>query len=102
MSVRVPDFNNKTSRLKIHRSNIVLGKFRMKEKSLKLNFLMNMILTMSSFIFPLITFPYISLHFVAYRNRKSFIATSIISYFSMFAAVGNSCIWNSCVCKSEG
>lgn len=29
----------------------------MKKKSLKLNFIMNIILTMSSFIFPLITFP---------------------------------------------
>ena len=32
----------------------------MKQKSLKLNVIMNMILTMSSFIFPLITFPYVS------------------------------------------
>lgn len=32
----------------------------MKSKSLKVNFVMNMILTMSSFIFPLITFPYVS------------------------------------------
>ena len=31
-----------------------------KNKSLKLNFLMNVMLTMSSFIFPLITFPYVS------------------------------------------
>ena len=32
----------------------------MKKKSIKLNFVMNIILTMSSFIFPLITFPYVS------------------------------------------
>ena len=32
----------------------------MKQKSLKLNFIMNAILTMSQFIFPLITFPYVS------------------------------------------
>lgn len=81
MSVRVPDFNNKTSRLKIHRSNIVLGKFRMKEKSLKLNFLMNMILTMSSFIFPLITFPYISRILLPIGTGRVSFATSIISYF---------------------
>lgn len=31
-----------------------------KQKSLKLNFVMNSILTMSQFIFPLITFPYVS------------------------------------------
>ena len=31
-----------------------------KQKSLKLNFIMNALLTMSSFIFPLITFPYVS------------------------------------------
>ena len=30
-----------------------------KNKSLKFNFVMNIILTMSSFIFPLITFPYV-------------------------------------------
>lgn len=30
------------------------------QKSLKLNFIMNAILTMSQFIFPLITFPYVS------------------------------------------
>ena len=53
MSVRVPDFNNKTSRLKIHRSNIVLGKFRMKEKSLKLNFVLG-ISTVISLILSLI------------------------------------------------
>mgnify|MGYP005934684567 FL=1 len=88
MSVRVPDFNNKTSRLKIHRSNIVLGKFRMKEKSLKLNFLMNMILTMSSFIFPLITFPYISRILLPIGTGRVSFATSIISYFSMFAQLG--------------
>lgn len=32
----------------------------MQQKSLKLNFIMNAILTMSSFLFPLITFPYVS------------------------------------------
>ena len=31
-----------------------------KQKSLKLNFIMNAILTMSSLLFPLITFPYVS------------------------------------------
>ena len=36
------------------------GGGHMKQKSLKLNVIMNMILTMSSFIFPLITFPYVS------------------------------------------
>ena len=31
-----------------------------KKKSIKLNFVMNALLNMSSFIFPLITFPYVS------------------------------------------
>lgn len=59
-----------------------------KQISLKKNFVMNIILTLSSFIFPLITFPYVSrvLGPEAY-GRVSF-ATSVISYFSIFANLG--------------
>lgn len=59
-----------------------------KQKSLKLNFIMNAILTMSQFIFPLITFPYISRILLPVGTGKVSFATSLISYFSMFAQLG--------------
>lgn len=59
-----------------------------KQKSLKLNFIMNAILTMSSFIFPLITFPYVSRVLLPIGTGKVSLATSIIAYFSMFAQLG--------------
>lgn len=59
-----------------------------KQKSLKLNFIMNAILTMSSFIFPLITFPYVSRVLMPTGTGKVSFATSLISYFSMFAQLG--------------
>ncbi len=60
----------------------------MKQKSLKFNFIMNMILTMSSFIFPLITFPYVSRILLPEGTGKVSFATSLVSYFSMFAQLG--------------
>lgn len=57
-------------------------------KSLKLNFIMNAILTMSSFIFPLITFPYTSRVLLPVGTGKISFATSLITYFSMFAQLG--------------
>lgn len=57
-------------------------------KSLKLNFIMNAILTMSSFIFPLITFPYVSRILLPVGTGKVSFATSVISYFSMLAQLG--------------
>ena len=60
----------------------------MKQKSLKLNILMNMVLTMSSFIFPLITFPYVSRVLLPIGTGKVSFAASFISYFSMFAQLG--------------
>lgn len=59
-----------------------------KKKSLKWNFIMNTILTMSSFIFPLITFPYVSRVLLPVGTGKVSFATSFISYFSMFAQLG--------------
>lgn len=59
-----------------------------KNKSIKLNFIMNVILTMSSFIFPLITFPYVSRILLPEGTGKVSFATSLISYFSMFAQLG--------------
>ncbi len=60
----------------------------MKQQSLKINFLMNIILTMSMFIFPLITFPYISRVLLPIGTGKVSFATSFISYFTMFAQLG--------------
>lgn len=59
-----------------------------KNSSLKLNFIMNALLTMSSFIFPLITFPYVSRILLPTGTGKVSFATSLISYFSMFAQLG--------------
>lgn len=59
-----------------------------KQKSIKLNFIMNILLTMSSLIFPLITFPYISRILLPSGTGKISFATSLISYFSMFAQLG--------------
>lgn len=49
---------------------------------------MNSILTMSSFIFPLVTFPYISRILLPVGTGKVSFATSLISYFTMFAQLG--------------
>ena len=51
----------------------------MKQKSLKLNFIMNAILTMSQFIFPLITFPYVSRILLPEGTGKVSFATSVLS-----------------------
>ena len=59
-----------------------------KQKSIKKNFIMNAILTMSQFIFPLITFPYVSrILLPAGTGRVSF-AISVITYFTMFSQLG--------------
>ena len=51
----------------------------MKQKSIKLNFVMNMVLTMSSFLFPLITFPYMSRILLPEGTGKVSFASSLIS-----------------------
>lgn len=62
---------------------------RKKQKqSLKLNFVMNAALTMSSFIFPLISFPYVSRILLPEGTGKVSFATSLIAYFIMFAQLG--------------
>ena len=60
----------------------------MKIRTLKFNFLMNMLLTVSNFLFPLITFPYISRVLSPIGTGKVAFAYSIVSYFSIFAAFG--------------
>ena len=59
-----------------------------KTKSIKFNFLMNSILTLSTIIFPLITFPYVSRVLSPEGVGKVSFATSFVSYFSMFAQLG--------------
>lgn len=59
-----------------------------KSVSLKKNFLMNALLTSSNFIFPLITFPYVSRILLADGNGKINFATSIINYFLMLSSLG--------------
>lgn len=59
-----------------------------KKPSLKVNMIMNVILTMSSIIFPIITFPYVSRVIGAQGIGKVTFATSVVSYFSMFAQLG--------------
>lgn len=61
-----------------------------KEKihSIKYNFIMNFILSASNFIFPLMTFPYISRVLHATGNGKINFAASVANYFLMVASLG--------------
>ena len=59
-----------------------------KSDSIKRNFIMNAILRMSSLIFPLITFPYISRILGPDGTGKVAFATSVVSYFNLFAQLG--------------
>lgn len=60
----------------------------MKIRSVKYNFIMNVILTASTFIFPLITFPYISRVLGPAGVGKVNTATSVAQYFAMVAMLG--------------
>ncbi|MEG1820708.1 MAG: flippase [Malacoplasma sp.] len=59
-----------------------------KNKSISFNFMMNSILSISTFIFPLITFPYVSRILLPEGVGKVSFATSVIAYFLMFAQLG--------------
>lgn len=59
-----------------------------KEASIKRNIVMNAILSMSAFIFPLITFPYISRVLGPEGTGKVSLATSWVTYFNMIAQLG--------------
>lgn len=60
----------------------------MKIRSVKYNFIMNLILTTSSFLFPLITFPYVSRVLMAEGNGKIAFVSSVANYFLMVASLG--------------
>lgn len=60
----------------------------MNQPSIKKNFIMNALLTISSFIFPLITFPYISRILSPEGIGKVSFANSVVAYFALFAQLG--------------
>lgn len=57
-------------------------------RSVKFNFIMNFILTVSNFLFPLITFPYVARILLPEGTGKVAFAISVVSYFSIFASLG--------------
>ena len=60
----------------------------MKIRSVKFNFILNMILTVSTLLFPLITFPYVSRVLLVEANGKLAFAASVMNYFTMAASLG--------------
>ncbi|MCF0259049.1 MAG: flippase [Erysipelotrichaceae bacterium] len=60
----------------------------MKQRSVQYNFIMNFILTSSSILFPLITFPYVSRILLPAGTGKVAFATGAVSYFTMAAMLG--------------
>lgn len=60
----------------------------MQNKSVKKNYIMNIVLSMSSFIFPLIVFPYVARIIKPVGLGKVSMATSVISCLSIFAQLG--------------
>ena len=57
-------------------------------RSVKFNVLMNMILTSSSLLFPLITVPYVSRVLSTYGTGAVAFAQSVVTYFSLVALLG--------------
>lgn len=57
-------------------------------RSVKFNFIMNAILSLSSVIFPLISFPYISRVLMPAGVGEVSFVTSVVSYYSMIAMLG--------------
>ena len=70
------------------KNDSVMNMEQNKVHSVKYNFLMNFILTASSLLFPLITFPYVSRVLHAAGNGKVNFAASIANYFLMVASLG--------------
>ncbi|MBR7927758.1 flippase [Aerococcaceae bacterium zg-ZUI334] len=59
-----------------------------KNKSITINFVMNFILTISTFIFPLITFPYVSRVLSPVGIGRINFVTAVVTYFMMFGMLG--------------
>ena len=59
-----------------------------KEKNLKLNAVMNAVLTMSSFLFSLITYPYVARVLGPAGTGRVLFVHSLTTYFNMFAQLG--------------
>lgn len=59
-----------------------------RSKSVRYNFLMNFILTASGFVFPLLTFPYISRVLLVEGVGKVDFVSSVSNYFLMVASLG--------------
>jgi len=57
-------------------------------KSIKQNFIMNVVLLLSSVLFPLITYPYVSRVLLPDGIGRISFATSLISYFSLISQLG--------------
>ena len=60
----------------------------MRKKSMKENAILNALRTLAGIVFPLITYPYISRVLGADNLGKINFANSIVSYFSLLAALG--------------
>lgn len=60
----------------------------MKIRSVKFNVAMNFIYTVSSILFPMITFPYVTRVLLAEGNGRIAFATSVITYLTMIASLG--------------
>lgn len=60
----------------------------MKKASIKVNFIMNSLLSISSFLFPMITFPYISRVLLASGTGRINFATSIVNYVLTLSMLG--------------
>ncbi len=59
-----------------------------KQKSLKINFIMNAVLTVSNIIFPIITFPYASRVLTPAGTGKVSAAVAFVAFFNIFAQLG--------------
>ena len=68
--------------------NTTANKKMHKVHSVKYNFIMNFILTASGFIFPLITFPYVSRVLLETGNGKVAFVIAYVNYFLMVAQLG--------------
>ena len=62
-----------------------------KIQSVKFNFVMNSILTVSAMIFPVITYPYVTSILGPQGIGTVSFANSVVTYFSMFAQLGHVC-----------